>query len=961
MAQEENKYLGESGLKKLIEMIKAGFAKITHSHTLSEITDYTVDSEIKSDSENPVQNKVIKFALDEKVPITRTVNGKSLDADIDLNASDVGAANYTHIHDDRYYTETEIDAKLDNKSDASHNHNSDYDAKGSASAVQTNLNTVSDTLDSHIDDSKVHVTETEKATWNSKSNFSGDYNDLTNKPTISASAIGLGNVDNTSDANKPVSTAQQAAIDTTLTSAKSYTDTKTNGMATTTVVDTKISTHNTNTSAHSDIRELITGLTTRLNTLADSDDTTLDQMSEIVTYIKSNKSLIDSITTSKINVSDIVNNLTTNVSNKPLSAAQGVAIKALIDALQTAVNGKSDSGHTHDNRYYTESEINTKLDTKADKSHGNHVPTTETANNAKFLRNDNTWQTVTPENIGAAASSHGTHVDYSTTAPVMDGTASVGSASTVARSDHKHPTDTSRASKTEFDTHTADTTKHITSTERTNWNSAKTHADSAHAPSDAQKNQNAFSNIKVGSTTIVADNVTDTLELVGSNVTITPDATNDKVTIAVADGTTSVKGIVKLTNSTSSTSTETAATPSSVKSAYDLANQAKTAATNAQTKADSAYNLANSKVDSLSDLGITATATELNKLDGVTVTAEELNFIDGVTSNVQTQLNSKATIVELTKAEYDALGDVVNTDGKTYFITDADSILFSSEGTVLNVSLDNWVAKSNGTYTNTINVTGITSNDMCDINLYGAVTEEQARAYDELVDYIETKDGQVILTASEEITVSFNILLRGKVNLENKNVHIVQELNAGLMEYDNTTSKLEATDLQNAVDEIVRTMFDKIYPVGSVYTSVNNTNPSTIFGGTWEQIKDTFLLAAGNTYAGGSVGGEATHTLTVNEIAKHSHPLLAWTGGSSDTGSYSSKVINDTGTGWTDATSGAKLYHEWKYGGVFQTFGTYDGQQGTGDPIGSSKFVGGSQAHNNMPPYLTVFVWKRVA
>ena len=58
-------------------------------------------------------------------------------------------------------------------------------------------------------------------------------------------------------------------------------------------------------------------------------------------------------------------------------------------------------GHTHDNRYYTETEINTKLAGKANSSHGNHVPATQTANNAKFLRNDNTWQTVTPANIGA--------------------------------------------------------------------------------------------------------------------------------------------------------------------------------------------------------------------------------------------------------------------------------------------------------------------------------------------------------------------------------------------------------------------------------------------------------------------------------------------------------------------------------------------------------------------------------
>ena len=95
----------------------------------------------------------------------------------------------------------------------------------------------------------------------------------------------------------------------------------------------KVSAHNTSDMAHNDIRLLIDGLTTRLNALADSDDTTLDQMSEVVAYIKSNKSLIDAITTSKVSVSDIIDNLTTNVSNKPLSAAQGVKLKELIDAI----------------------------------------------------------------------------------------------------------------------------------------------------------------------------------------------------------------------------------------------------------------------------------------------------------------------------------------------------------------------------------------------------------------------------------------------------------------------------------------------------------------------------------------------------------------------------------------------------------------------------------------------------
>lgn len=134
---------------------------------------------------------------------------------------------------------------------------------------------------------------------------------------------------------------------------------------------------------------------------------------------------------------------------------------------------------------------------------------------------------------GKANASHGEHVTFSSTAPVMDGTASVGSASTVARSDHKHPTDTSRAAAIDLTSHTGNTTVHITSTERTNWNAAKTHADSSHAPSNAEANQNAFSNVAVGSTTIAADTKTDTLTLAGSNVTITPDVNNDKITIGI--------------------------------------------------------------------------------------------------------------------------------------------------------------------------------------------------------------------------------------------------------------------------------------------------------------------------------------------------------------------------------------------------------------------------------------------
>lgn len=85
--------------------------------------------------------------------------------------------------------------------------------------------------------------------------------------------------------------------------------------------------HESNLSAHPYLHQEINALRNRLNALADSDDTTLDQLSEIVAYIKSNKSLIDAITTSKVSVSDIVDDLTTYLSDRPLSAAMGAELR----------------------------------------------------------------------------------------------------------------------------------------------------------------------------------------------------------------------------------------------------------------------------------------------------------------------------------------------------------------------------------------------------------------------------------------------------------------------------------------------------------------------------------------------------------------------------------------------------------------------------------------------------------
>ena len=137
----------------------------------------------------------------------------------------------------------------------------------------------------------------------------------------------------------------------------------------------EVSDHNTSVEAHGDIRLLITGLTMRLNALLDTDDTTLDQLSEIINYIKDNRGLIESITTSKVSVADIIDNLDTNAPDKPLSAAQGVVLKNMFSAGTTKEHNHDDvyaaKGHNHDDVYAAKtavSNIETQLATKAAKA-----------------------------------------------------------------------------------------------------------------------------------------------------------------------------------------------------------------------------------------------------------------------------------------------------------------------------------------------------------------------------------------------------------------------------------------------------------------------------------------------------------------------------------------------------------------------------------------------------------------
>lgn len=237
----------------------------------------------------------------------------SIDAKADASAL-AGKAPATHNHDDKYYTEAEIDTKVDelnskiiNKANTVHKHNSSdvtYDGiTGNYVESNANLSNVVEVLDetlnskanlsalnSHKNDTTIHVTSTNKTQWNEAYSH---VSKTDNPHGVTKAQVGLGNVDNTSDANKPVSTAQQTAMDSLLAEAKKYADDKD-------------------------------------ALLLNNSSAAVDSIMELATAMEENEEVVD--------------------------------------ALELAIGNKADKTHNHDDRYYTESEIDTKLGAKADAS-----------------------------------------------------------------------------------------------------------------------------------------------------------------------------------------------------------------------------------------------------------------------------------------------------------------------------------------------------------------------------------------------------------------------------------------------------------------------------------------------------------------------------------------------------------------------------------------------------------------
>ena len=483
------------------------YSPLSHSHTASEIG-AAVSGHNHDDDYAAIDHAHTDYAtttaLDE---LSTTVSGK---------------ANASHTHDDRYFTEAEINSKLADKADSSHTHTDVYDENGAAASALTSANAYTDTaidalsetvatkanasdLTSHTGNTTVHITSTERTNWNAakthansahapsnaEENQNAFSNVVVNGTTIAADSkmdtltfVAGNNVTITPDATGDsitISSANTVYTHPTNAGNKHIPAGGSSGQILRWSADGTAVWGNDNNTTYSNATQTSSGL------MSDTDKTKLDGIAEGAnnyTLPSAGTALGGVKTGGDVTIASGVITVNDDSHNHVISN---------VDGLQSALDGKAASGHNHNDTYYTETEVDTLLSGKANSSH------THTIANITNL------QTTLD---GKANTSHGTHVSYSTTAPVMDGTAAVGTASTVARSDHKHPTDTSRAAQTSLDSHTS--------------------------------------------------------------------------------------------------------------------------------------NKSNPHGVTLAQLGVTATAAELNKMDGVTATTTELNYVDGVTSNIQTQLNGKA-------------------------------------------------------------------------------------------------------------------------------------------------------------------------------------------------------------------------------------------------------------------------------------------------------------------------------
>ena len=478
--------------------------------------------------------------------------------------------------------------------------------------------------------------------------------------------------------------------------------------------------------------------------------------------------------------------------------------------------------------------------------------------------------------------------------------------------------------------------------------------------SGAEVNQNAFANVKVGSNTIQADAKQDTLELAaGANISLVGDTNNDKVTIGVTGKVASASQADKV-NGTASDG-----------GSLDLVTG---------TMANNDY--FRIRIGGSSDVGYAEIATADNGDDPIYVRQYGSRF---------TTATRTATILDSSgNTSFPGTVTAPNFNGKATKATqDANGTTISTG--FLRRDYGNVPSDFNNVYTEGLYNFGNTSqNRPCGwgrLLVLNNILNNSTSWIWQLA--FETYGGNMYIRSS---TNGDRWLAWKRIAFTDGPAFSGSPTAPTPATTDNSTRVATTAYVKNNISETLK----KVYPVGSIYMSTVSTNPATLFGfGTWEAMPAGRVLLAqgqsewGTNYTAGSKGGEATHQLTVGEIPSHNHSGSTGSAGSHNH-SASSSNVNISGTfGTGSATS--NIFYKGDTSGCFYNTGN-SGNNGTYQPhytqddrtqkVGINNThshtitvnsngahmhsvsignTGSGQAHSNMPPYLAIYIWKRVS
>ena len=233
-----------------------------------------------------------------------------------------------------------------------------------------------------------------------------------------------------------------------------------------------------------------------------------------------------------------------------------------------------------------------------------------------------------------------------------------------------------------------------------------------------------------------------------------------------------------------------------------------------------------------------------------------------------------------------------------------------------------------------------------------------------LIDALEKED--------EELNQKINNIT---ADLDNVSANL-DNVSADVLKKEDKANKVsditdESTDVQyptaKAVYDKFNSIIDIVYPVGSIYMSANSVSPKVLFGGEWEQLKDAFLLASGDVYEAGSTGGSATVTLTEEQMPSHTHIQNSHNhtqnAHNHTQNQHRHEMVGSKTTGISSGTylrAGAGSEKDSKYT-AYTTPTNKEATATNNSATATNQSAGGGQPHDNMPPYLSIYAWKRIS